>query len=119
MPRLIPAPVSIPVPGGKTIDEYVGVAATGDHAVSVAHMHAPPGWAEPPQTPSFTEVTVVLAGEMIIDADGGPYLVAAGQAIITMPGETVRYRAGAQGAQYVAVCLPAFTEQAARREEDT
>lgn len=116
MPTLITAPVSIPVPGGKRIEEFVGVAATGDDAVSVAHMHAPPGWSEPSQTPTFTEVTLVLAGEVVVDADGGPYRVGAGQALVARPGETVRYRVGEQGAQYVAVCLPAFTEQTAQRQ---
>lgn len=118
MPTVITAPVRIPVPGGKRIEEYVGAAATGHGALSVAQMHAPPGWSEPPQTPTFTEVTLVLAGEVVVEADGGPYRVGAGQAIVTAPGETVRYSVGDQGAQYVAVCVPAFSEHAAHRQED-
>jgi quercetin dioxygenase-like cupin family protein len=118
MPTLLTAPVSIPVPDGKRIDEHVGRLATGDEAVSVAHMTAPPGWSEPAQRPSFREITLVIGGVLLVDTDDGVVVVAAGQAIVAEPGERVRYRTGAdQGAQYVAVCLPAFDPVAAARED--
>jgi quercetin dioxygenase-like cupin family protein len=107
----------VPVPGGKTIDEFVGQASTGTGAVSVAVMHAPPGWEEPAQQPTFDEVTLVLEGSMVVEHDGGAVEVHAGEAVVTWAGDRVRYRAGADGARYVAVCAPAFTPEAARREE--
>jgi quercetin dioxygenase-like cupin family protein len=117
MPELVTAPTRIPVPGGKVIDEYVGRVTTGTSAVSVAHMVAPAGWSEPPQTPEFDEVTVVLAGTVLVSHSEGTLEVAAGQAVITRAGERVRYSAGNDGAQYVAVCLPAFAPQTAHRED--
>lgn len=116
MAELITAPVRIPVPGGKSIDEYVGHVASGDPAVSIAHMRAPAGWDEPFQAPAFDEFTVVLAGQLEIDTPDGGIVVTAGQAVITRAGERIRYRT-AGGAEYVAVCLPAFTPEAAQREE--
>ena len=117
MPTVISAPTSIPVPGGKTIEEYVGRASSGDTAVSVAHMDAPPGWHEPYQTPQFDEFTVVLVGALLVDHDHTTTEVTAGQAIITRAGERIRYRTE-QGARYVAVCLPAFSIELAGREDD-
>jgi ethanolamine utilization protein EutQ (cupin superfamily) len=117
MPELVRAPTRIPVPGGKVIDEYVGRVTTGTDAVSVAHMIAPAGWSEPPQTPEFDEVTVVLAGTVLVSHDAGTLAVNAGQAVITRAGERVRYSTGDDGAQYVAVCLPAFAPEAAHRED--
>jgi mannose-6-phosphate isomerase-like protein (cupin superfamily) len=116
MPELVAAPTRIPVPGGKIIDEYVGRVTTGTSAVSVAHMVAPAGWSEPPQTPEFDEVTVVLAGTVLVEHADGVLAVNAGQAVITRAGERVRYSTGDEGARYVAVCLPAFTPEAAHRE---
>ena len=75
MPELMPGPVPIPVPGGKTIEEFVGMVATGDDAVSIAHMIAPAGWEEPAQTPDFDEFTIVLDGSMTVDTDDGPMIV--------------------------------------------
>jgi mannose-6-phosphate isomerase-like protein (cupin superfamily) len=117
MPELIAAPTRIPVPGGKVIDEYVGRVTTGTAAVSVAHMIAPADWSEPPQTPEFDEVTVVLAGTVLVAHADGELAVHAGQAVLTRAGERVRYSAGDDGAQYVAVCLPAFTPETAHRED--
>ena len=91
MPELIPAPVQIPVPGGKIIEEYAGHVATGDDRVSIAHMVAPAGWTEPEQTPEFDEFTVVLEGSLTVDSEHGPTLVKAGQAIVARGGEWVRY----------------------------
>lgn len=116
MAEIIDAPVRIPVPGGKTIEEYVGRVASGDAAVSVAHMRAPAGWDEPFQTPEFDEFTVVLEGALVIDTLDGEVRVAAGQAVITRAGERIRYRTP-EGAAYVAVCLPAFAPETAHREE--
>lgn len=117
MPELIAAPTRVPVPGGKVVDEYVGRVNSGEGAVSVAHMTAPPGWDEPAQTPQFDEVTLVLQGSVVVEHDGGALVVPAGQAVVTRAGERVRYRVGEQGAQYVAVCLPAFAPELAQRDE--
>lgn len=116
MPELITSPTQIPVPGGKTIEEFVGHASTGDAALSVAHMVAPAGWDEPFQTPEFDEFTIVLEGEMLVDHDGATTSVVAGQAIITRAGERIRYRTD-KGARYVAICLPAFSLEAVNRED--
>ena len=118
MPELITYPVRIPVPGGKIIDEHVGAASTGDRGVSVARMEAPAGWTEPYQTPDFDEVTVVLGGEVVVDHDGGPTSVLAGQSIVTRAGERIRYRVGPEGATYLAICTPAFTPEGVHRDED-
>jgi quercetin dioxygenase-like cupin family protein len=118
MPKLLPAAVRIPVPGDKRIDEHLGRLATGDEAVSVATMSAPPGWTEPAQRPTFREITVVLDGVLEVATDEGVLRVGAGQTIVAEPGERVRYATGPHvGAEYVAVCLPAFSEQGARRED--
>ena len=117
MAELIPAPTRIPVPGGKVIDEYVGRVNTGEGAVSVAHMVAPPGWTEPFQAPEFDEVTLVLRGTVRVEHPAGVTDVAAGQALVTRRGERVRYSTLDEGAEYVAVCLPAFAPNLARRDE--
>jgi mannose-6-phosphate isomerase-like protein (cupin superfamily) len=117
MPELIESPSRIPVPGGKVIDEYVGRARSGTAEVSVAHMRAPAGWDEPAQQPDFDEVTLVLGGSVRVEHDGGTLEVGAGQAVLTRAGERVRYSVGADGAEYVAVCLPAFAPELAHREE--
>jgi mannose-6-phosphate isomerase-like protein (cupin superfamily) len=126
MPQLIPAPTRIPVPGGKVIDEYVGavntpsisLAGRSSHPVSVAHMNAPANWSEPFQTPEFGEITVVLRGTVLVDHDDGRLEVSEGQAVVTVAGERVRYSTGAEGAEYVAVCLPAFSPEAAHRDDE-
>lgn len=117
MPQLIERPTRIPVPGGKVIDEYVGRVTSSTSSLSVAHMRAPAGWQEPPQTPEFDEVTLVLAGNVVVEHDDGELDVRAGQAVLTKAGERVRYRVGEQGAEYVAVCLPAFGPDLAHRED--
>jgi len=117
VPRLVPEPSRIPVPGGKSIDEYVGRVVTGDDTVSVAVMAAPPGWAEPAQSPEFDEVTVVLEGSVLVEHSDGVMQVDAGQAVLTRAGERVRYSVGPQGARYVAVCVPAFSLQRAHRDD--
>ncbi|MGA0184338.1 MAG: cupin domain-containing protein [Candidatus Nanopelagicales bacterium] len=118
MPEIISSPAQIPVPGGKTIEEFVGHASSGDTGVSVAHMVAPAGWDEPFQAPTFDEFTVVLEGELLVDHGDETSVVVAGQAIITRAGERIRYRT-ASGARYVAVCLPAFAPEDAHRDESS
>ncbi|MFI7450670.1 cupin domain-containing protein [Nonomuraea sp. NPDC049714] len=115
MVRKLEGPSRIPVPGGKLIDEHVGRVSSGDEALSIAHMVAPPGWEEPAQTPAFTEYTVVLRGTVLVEHAGGTTEVAAGQTLVTEPGEKVRYSTGAEGAEYIAVCLPAFSPDTANR----
>jgi mannose-6-phosphate isomerase-like protein (cupin superfamily) len=118
VPQLIEVPTRVPVPGGKQIDEYVGRANTGTDALSVALMTAPGGWMEPAQTPQFDEITLVLRGLVRVEHDGGYLDVGAGQAVITTAGETVRYTTpGEEGAEYVAICVPAFAPELAGRAE--
>jgi quercetin dioxygenase-like cupin family protein len=117
MVRKIENATRVPVPGGKVIDEYVGRVNSGDDRVSIAHMVAPPGWAEPAQTPEFAEYTLVLRGSVVVEHEGGATDVSAGQAFASEPGEKIRYSAGLEGAEYVAICLPAFSPDTARREE--
>ena len=121
VPELISSPTKIPVPGGKLIEEHVGAVNTPDAdlqaSVSVAQMKAPGGWSEPYQTPDFDEITVVLMGQVLVDHDGGTLEVNAGQTVVTRGGERVRYSCGPDGAEYVAVCIPAFAEHSAHREQ--
>ena len=117
MAELIEKPTRIPVPGGKVIDEYIGVVNTGDDAISVAHMVAPGGWVEPAQRPDFDEVTIVLRGCVRVEVDDRVFDVRAGQAVRTRAGERVRYSTPeTDGAEYVAICQPAFTPDSARRD---
>jgi mannose-6-phosphate isomerase-like protein (cupin superfamily) len=116
--HVVASPIRIPVPGGKTIDEFVGRVASGDAALSVAVMTAPPGWIEPAQQPDFDEFTVVLSGSVVVTGDEGAVTVEAGQAVITRAGERVQYSVGPQGAHYVAVCLPAFDLGLAHRDPE-
>jgi quercetin dioxygenase-like cupin family protein len=115
---VVESPSRIPVPGGKTIDEYAGRVASGDGAASVAVMTAPPGWTEPAQQPEFDEITVVLDGSVVVASDEGTVTVHAGQAVITRAGERVQYSVGPHGAHYVAVCLPAFAPDLAHRDPE-
>ncbi|WP_432869921.1 cupin domain-containing protein [Microbispora rosea] len=117
MVRRIEGPTRIPVPGGKVIDEYVGRVNSGDEQLSIAHMVAPPSWEEPAQTPEFAEYTLVLKGSVVVEHAGGTTVVDAGQAFVSEPGEKIRYSSGPSGAEYVAVCLPAFSPDTANREE--
>lgn len=119
MPRLITSPVRVAAAGEppKTIDEFVGRASDGAEAMSLALMKSPPGWAEPGQRPEFDEYTVVLRGVVRVEHDGGALDVAAGQAVHCRPGEWVRYSTpGEQGAEYVSICLPAFSFDTAHRD---
>jgi quercetin dioxygenase-like cupin family protein len=120
MPRLIAAPVVVAAAGTKPkkIEEFAG-RVSSDHAqVSVARMTSPSGWQEPGQRPEFEEITVVLRGMVRVEHEGGVLDVQAGQAVVTAPGEWVRYSTpAADGAEYVAVCLPAFSPATVHRDE--
>jgi mannose-6-phosphate isomerase-like protein (cupin superfamily) len=115
MPQLIAAPTCIPVPGNKIIDEYIGRVNSGDTQASVAHMRSPAGWSEPGQRPEFDEYTVVLKGMMRVEHEGGATEVKAGQAMIARKGEWVRYSTP-DGAEYVAICVPAFSPDTVHRD---
>lgn len=120
MPRLIERPTIIEAAGNKPkrIEEYAGRVNTGHSAVSVARMVSPEGWQEPGQRPEFEEITVVLRGMLRVEHEGGTLDVRAGQAVVAAPGEWVRYGSPEPGgAEYVAVCLPAFSPQAVHRDE--
>lgn len=119
MPRLIAAPTIIESAGNKPkrIEEYAGRVNSGHAAVSVARMVSPGGWREPGQRPEFEELTVVLRGRLQVEHEGGVLEVQAGQAVLTLPGEWVRYSTPDEGgAEYVAVCLPAFSPDTVHRD---
>lgn len=117
MPEMIEKPTRVTAAGTpqKLIDEFVGRVNSGESRLSVAHMRSPAGWAEPGQTPEFDEYTIVLAGSLRVEHRGGVLEVRAGQAVHTAPGEWVRYSTPG-GAEYVAVCLPAFSPETVRRD---
>jgi mannose-6-phosphate isomerase-like protein (cupin superfamily) len=120
MPELIGKPSRVTAAGEppKLIDEYVGRVNTGETRLSVAHMRSPSGWAEPGQRPEFDEFTIVLRGELVVEFDGRSITVGAGQGVHAAPGEWVRYSTpGAEGAEYLAVCLPAFAPASVHRDE--
>lgn len=119
MPRLIDAPTIITAAGNKPkrIEEYAGRVNSGHAAVSVARMVSPSGWLEPGQRPEFEEITVVLRGLLRVESERGTIDVRAGQAVITSQGEWVRYSTPEpDGAEYVAVCLPAFSPDTVHRD---
>ena len=119
-PRLVPGPTRVEAAGNKPkqIDEYVGRITTGHDALSIAHMRSPAGWVEPGQTPEFDEFTVVLQGRLRVSTAEGDLDVAAGQAVIVPAGDWVRYSTpDADGAEYIAVCLPAFSPASVHRDD--
>ena len=119
MPTLIAKPTRVEAAGNKPklIDEYVGRVNSATSATSIAHMRSPGGWQEPGQTPEFEEFTVVLHGTLRVEHRGGSIDVHAGQAVIAHKGEWVRYSTpGEEGAQYIAVCLPAFAMDTVHRD---
>lgn len=120
MPTLIPKPTRVAAAGTKPklIDEYIGRVNTRTEAVSIAHMRSPAGWTEPGQTPEFDEFTVVLKGVVRVTHRDGVLDVAAGQAVIAHRGEWVQYSTpGPEGAEYIAVCLPAFSPDTVHRDD--
>lgn len=119
MPSLIEAPARIEAAGNKpkVIEEFVGRVNTGSEALSVARMRSPEGWREPGQTPEFDEFTVVLSGCLRVEHADGAFDVRAGQSVIARAGEWVRYSSpGPEGAEYVAVCFPAFSPDTVHRD---
>lgn len=120
MPIHVAAPTRVEAAGTppKLIDEYVGRVNSGTKALSIAHMRSPSGWSEPGQTPEFDEYTVVLRGSLRVESAAGAIDVGAGQAVICPAGEWVRYSTpGPEGAEYVAVCRPAFSPDDVHRDE--
>lgn len=120
MPRLIETPAVIAAAGNKpkVIEEYAGRVNSGHTAVSVARMLSPEGWVEPGQRPEFEEITLVLAGMLRVEHEQGTLDVRAGQSVVTQPGEWVRYSSPEPGgAQYVAICLPAFSPATVHRDD--
>ena len=119
MPTLIPSPTVVAAAGNKPkrIEEFAGRVNSGHAAVSVARMTSPAGWREPGQRPAFEEITVVFSGLLRVEHEGGTIDVRAGQAVVAHPGEWVRYSTPEPGgAQYVAVCLPAFSPETVHRD---
>ena len=119
MARLIPKPTIIEAAGSKPklIEEYFGRVNSGTTAASIARMRSPGGWVEPGQTPEFDEYTVVLRGELQVKTKAATFTVKTGQAIHTAPGEWVQYSTpNPEGAEYIAVCLPAFAPNTVHRD---
>jgi mannose-6-phosphate isomerase-like protein (cupin superfamily) len=119
MPTLIPAPKIIQAAGNKpkVIEEFIGRVNSQTAAVSIARMTSPSGWIEPGQTPEFDEYTVVLRGLVRVTSKSGSLDVVAGQAIISPRGQWVQYSTpGPEGAEYIAVCLPAFSPESVHRD---
>jgi hypothetical protein len=117
MPKLITEPTRIAAAGNKPkqIEEFVGRINSADEHVSIARMKSPAGWVEPGQRPEFQEISVVLSGVLHVEHDTGALDVAAGQAVLCLPGEWVRYSTP-QGAEYIAICLPAFSPDTVHRD---
>jgi ethanolamine utilization protein EutQ len=120
VPTLISQPTRIASAGNKPklIDEYIGRVNSNDSAVSVAHMRSPQGWTEPGQTPDFDEFTIVLRGMLKVKSKAGELDVKAGQAVVVHAGDWVQYSTpDPEGAEYIAVCLPAFSMETVHRDE--
>src|SRR3954466_5388189 len=118
-PTLIAQPTRVTAAGNKPklIDEFIGRVNSGESRLSVAHMRSPSGWVEPGQTPEFDEFTVVISGMLRVTHRDGALDVQAGQAVVAHAGEWVQYSTpGADGAEYIAVCLPAFSPQTVHRD---
>jgi ethanolamine utilization protein EutQ len=119
MPTLISQATRIEAAGNKPklIDEYIGRVNSKTSSASVAHMRSPEGWVEPGQTPEFDEFTIVLKGTLQVEHQGGWFEIGAGQAVIAHAGEWVRYSTPREGgAEYIAVCLPAFSLETVHRD---
>ena len=120
MPTVIGAPTRVAAAGNKPklIDEYVGRVNTGTNQVSIAQMRSPGGWQEPGQAPEFDEFTIVLRGMLRVEHSNGVAEVHAGQGVIAHRGEWVRYSTpDPEGAEYIAICLPAFSIETVHRDE--
>jgi mannose-6-phosphate isomerase-like protein (cupin superfamily) len=120
MPKLIAGPTVVEAVGmpPKKIEEFIGRVNTGHEGVSIARMDSPAGWSEPGQRPGFEELTVVLRGVLRVEHEEGSFDVRAGQAVAAQAGEWVRYSTPEpEGAQYIAVCLPAFSPKTVHRDD--
>lgn len=120
MPKLIDTPAVIEAAGNKPkrIEEYIGNVNTKTSDISVAKMTSPGGWVEPGQTPEFKEITYVISGELHVEHKEGTLKVKSGQSVITDPNEWVRYSTPApEGAEYIAICLPAFSPNSVNRDQ--
>ena len=116
---LNPAPFVVPTTDNKLIEEHLGHASTGTAAYSLAHMVAPPHWSEPPQTPEFDEITIVVRGQKRFEIDGETVELVAGQALLVRAGARVRYANPYEAeCEYWSVCVPAFSPAAAHREAE-
>jgi mannose-6-phosphate isomerase-like protein (cupin superfamily) len=121
MPTLIAQPTRIRAPGTKPkiIEEHIGQVNSATASVSVAHMHSPGGWLEPGQRPDFDEFTIVVRGVLRVEHEGGLLDVKAGQTVIAHKGEWVRYSTPSpEGAEYYAICVPAFSPEFVHRDDD-
>lgn len=121
MPELIRQPTIIEAAGAppKRIEEFIGRVNSETEEVSIARMQSPPGWEEPGQRPEFDEYTLVLKGMLRVSTPSENFDVGPGQAIITYSGEWVRYSTpGSAGAEYISVCLPAFSPRTVNRDLD-
>ena len=123
MPKLIASPTRVQAAGNlpKLIDEYVGRLNTKEERMSVAHMRSPAGWVEPGQTPEFLEYTIVLKGKLVVTHKEASkeknFEVKAGQAVVSHPGEWIRYSTPDEATEYIAICLPAFSPATVHRDE--
>jgi mannose-6-phosphate isomerase-like protein (cupin superfamily) len=121
MARLVECPTRVEAAGNKPklIDEFIGLVNSATAGISIARMQSPAGWVEPGQTPEFDEYTLVLRGALQVETKQKTIHVKAGQAVIAPRGEWVRYSTpGSEGAEYIAVCLPAFSVQTVHRDPD-
>ena len=119
MAKLIETPSIVKSSGNmkKVIREHVGLVNSNNNEISIAHMTSPKGWEETGQTPEFHEYTLVLEGELTVRTIKKTFDVKAGQSIITYPGEWVKYETKREGANYIAICLPAFSQEKVNRDE--
>jgi len=118
MPRHLKQPARFTAAGNmpKQIEEFIGRVNSGDTDVSIARMKSPAGWVEPGQRPDFQEISIVLSGSLHVEHEAGAFDAMAGQAVICQPGEWVRYSTP-EGAEYIAVCLPAFSPETVHRDK--
>jgi mannose-6-phosphate isomerase-like protein (cupin superfamily) len=122
MPQLISKPARVTAVGNKPkiIDEYIGRVNSSESKLSLARMRSPGGWIEPGQTPEFDEFTFVLAGRLQVNHRDGQLCVCAGQAVITRAGEWIQYSTpDPEGAEYIAICLPAFSPDTVHRDQES
>ena len=119
MAKLIDAPTIVKSSGNleKIIREHIGLVNSDNDEISIAHMTSPKGWEEAGQTPEFHEYTLVLEGELTVRTKEETFYVKGGQTIITYPGEWVKYETKREGANYIAICLPAFSQEKVNRDE--